>query len=107
MDYIKKFLIENEINLLASCLFPIIFLLILNFNSHDWNNAKQSLNFLNTFQQLFSVLWLAPLPIAIISFFGLLLYKTGSHLESQPIPNIHQSKIYFRLATRGNNPKTV
>lgn len=107
MKKLINYLKDNEINLIASFLLPIIFSFVFYVNRFYWANAKLNDGMVSKIQEALSILWLVPLPIALLSLLGILLYKRGVHLEEMDVPNIFDSMIYFRLVTRGTNQQMV
>lgn len=60
---------------------------------------------LNTFSMLLSYFWILPLPIALITLYGILRYGTPK-IPKQSIEVI-QSKMIYRIVTRGFNHEAV
>jgi egghead protein (zeste-white 4 protein) len=104
---LKRFFKDNEVNLLASLLFPFIVSFIVVINHFAWGQPDQHLDALSRIQVMMSWLWVLPLPVALLSFLGILLYKNAAYLEAINRTSLYDRAIYFRLVTRGINQPTV
>lgn len=107
MKKLVSYLKDNEINLLASILFPFTVGFIIFVNHFAWSYPITNESTLNKVQEFFFLLWIIPLPVAVLSFLGIFLYKKGEHLKTMEIPPLYGNKLYFRLVTRGINQNTV
>ena len=98
---------ENEISLLVSLLFPLLVSFTVFVNYFSWNTGNFHPGLVDRLQELFSVVWIIPLPVALLSLLGMVLYKGRTSVEHAAIPFLSGQTIYFRLATRGINQHTV
>ncbi len=102
-----SYLQENDINILAALIFSFVLSGLLSINGISSQYSHQATSIFDYAQLFLSVLWLLPLPIAFVSFVGILLFRNNNHLKHIDVPDIGESMIYFRLVTRGINQQTV
>ncbi len=96
---------RNHISIAAAVLFPAIALVLLEVDYFNLTRAALPSSTIEQVQAFLSILWLVPLPSAVVSLLGILLYHDTLH-DRRPAP-LPRGSIYFRLVTRGTNQPTV
>ncbi len=102
MDRLKN----NQISILASLIFPLILTGVIWANHLSWSRHIPVNSVILWVQSRLAVLWLIPLPVAVCSLVGLFLYEQKFNRRPVNFTRLGNA-IYFRLATRGNNPQKV
>lgn len=107
MNRVTKYIKQHDIKFLTLVLYPLILLFNLSFNALWIKNNYPSLSPLDEAQSLASILWVLPLPVAIMTLAGMLLYKKSTSSSETELPKKFSNTIYFRLVTRGKNLRAV